>query len=89
VQRDIALIIDQTVTAADVSATLAAFKSTILKQWHIFDMYQGGSIAAGKKSIAFHLIFQSDERTLTDTEVNKIHDKLLDTLRIKLGAELR
>lgn len=89
VQRDLALVIDKAVTAADVCAVLAAFKSSLIKQWHIFDFYQGDSIAAGKKSIAFRLIFQSDDRTLTDAEVNKIHDKLLDSLRIQLGAELR
>ena len=61
----------------------------IFKSWDIFDFYEGGSIAEGKKSIAFRLTFQSDERTLTDKEVNKIHDKLLASLRDQLGAELR
>jgi len=89
VQRDLALVIDQAVTAADVCAALSAFKNSILKQLHIFDFYQGDSIAPGKKSIAFRLLFQSDERTLTDAEVNKIHDKLLDSMRKQLGAELR
>jgi len=89
VQRDLALVIDKTVSAADVCAALDSFKNSLLKQWHIFDFYQGGSIPAGKKSIAFRLIFQSDDRTLTDAEVNKIHDKLLASLRVQLGAELR
>jgi phenylalanyl-tRNA synthetase beta chain len=89
VQRDLALVIDQSVTASDVSAAIAATKNKILKQWHIFDFYQGGSIPAGKKSIAYRLTFQSDERTLTDNEVNKIHDSLLESLRKQLGAELR
>jgi len=89
VQRDIALVIDQAISAADTCAALDSFKNSLLKQWHIFDFYQGGSIPAGKKSIAFRLIFQSDDRTLTDAEVNKIHDKLLASLRVQLGAELR
>jgi phenylalanyl-tRNA synthetase beta chain len=89
VQRDLALLIDQSVTAAEVSLTIAAHKNKLLKEWHVFDFYQGGSIAPGKKSIAYRLTFQSDERTLTDSEVNKIHDRLLDSLREQIGAELR
>jgi phenylalanyl-tRNA synthetase beta chain len=89
VHRDLALVIDQSVTSADVNAAIEAYKNKLLRQWNIFDFYQGGSIAKGKKSIAFRLTFQSDERTLTDKEVNKIHDKLLDSLRKQLGVELR
>lgn len=89
VQRDLALVVDQTVTTSEVSAAIAAYKNRLLKHWHIFDFYEGGSIASGKKSIAYRLTFQSDERTLTDSEVNKIHDRLLDSLREQLGAELR
>jgi len=89
VQRDLALVIDRSVSAADVSAAIAGFRHTLLRQWHIFDHYQGDSISSGKKSIAFRLTFQSDERTLTDSEVNKIHNRLLDRLRAQVGAELR
>lgn len=89
VQRDLALVIDREVTAADVSAAIAEFKNDLLKQWRVFDFYQGGSVDAGKKSIAYRLVFQSDERTLTDSEVNKIHDRLLEQLRARVGAELR
>ena len=89
VQRDLALVIDQSVTAAEVSAAIAAHKNKLLTDYNVFDFYQGGSIAPGKKSIAYRLTFQSDDRTLTDNEVNKIHDRLLDSLREQLGAELR
>ncbi len=89
VQRDLALIIDQSVTAAEVSTAIASFKNKLLKQWNIFDMYQGKSITTGKKSVAYRLTFQSNERTLTDNEVNKVHDKLLRYLREQLGVELR
>jgi phenylalanyl-tRNA synthetase beta chain len=89
VQRDIALVIDQSITADDISAAIAGFGHKLLKQWQMFDYYQGTSIEPGKKSLAYRLTFQSDERTLTDSEVTTIHDKLLETLRIKLGAGLR
>jgi phenylalanyl-tRNA synthetase beta chain len=89
VHRDLALIVDAMVTAEQISSAIAGFKNKLLKQWHIFDCYQGKSIESGKKSIAFRMTFQSDERTLTDSEVNKIHDKLLNSLRKQLGVELR
>jgi phenylalanyl-tRNA synthetase beta chain len=89
VQRDLALIIDQDVTAAEISAAIAAFNNRILTEWNIFDLYQGESIKAGKKSVAYRLTFQSEERTLTDNEVNKVHDKLLSYLHKQLNVELR
>jgi len=89
VHRDLALVVDTTVTTEQLCTAIEGFKNKILKQWHIFDCYQGERITSGKKSIAFRLTFQSDERTLTDSEVSKIHDKLLDTLRRQLGVELR
>ena len=84
-----ALVIDQEVTAAEISNAIAAFKNKLLTNWHIFDLYQGESITAGKKSVAYRLTFQSNERTLTDGEVNKVHDKLLGYLRKQLNVELR
>jgi len=89
VQRDLALVIDQNVTAAKISTAIAAFKNKLLSHWNIFDIYQGESVAAGKKSIAYRLTFQSNERTLTDNEVNKVHDRLLRYLGEQLGVELR
>ena len=52
-------------------------------------MYKGKQIAEGKKSIAYAIVYRRDDKTLTDEEVNKVHEKILRSLEHKLGAELR
>ena len=57
--------------------------------WSCFDVYTGDNIPPGTKSLAFHVYFQSPERTLTAEEVNRTLDGLLRTLQRDLGATLR
>ena len=54
-----------------------------------FDVYEGKNIPAGKKSLAFHITYQADDRTLKDEEVKKIEEKIIKGLEEKLGAEIR
>ena len=55
----------------------------------VFDVYEGESIGPAKKSLAFHLIFQSPQRTLQDTEIQELKNQMLTQLKEKYGAELR
>ena len=55
----------------------------------LFDVYSGDNVAAGTKSLAFHVYFQSHQRTLTAEEVNKALQGLLRTLESQVGASLR
>ena len=55
----------------------------------LFDLYRGESIPVGKKSLAYALIYQSDERTLVDKEVDKAHKKIEDRLKQVLKAQIR
>ncbi len=87
--RDIALIVDDTVPAETFFSAIAGFKNKLIAETTIFDSFRGGTIPPGKKSLAFRLKFQSNERTLTDAEVNKIHDRLVAHLVQETGAELR
>ncbi len=89
IYRDLALVVDDSVSSDTIYETIKKYKNKLLTEFHIFDSYQGKNIPAGKKSLAYRLKFQSDERTLTDNEVNKIHDKLLAFLGKEIGAELR
>ena len=61
----------------------------LLKEAHVFDLYEGEHMDAGKKSIAFSLKYADPERTLTDEEVTKVHDKVLNALAEQAGAVLR
>ncbi len=89
VYRDIALLVDDTVTVQAVYDVLYRFKNKYIEEMTIFDYYKGTSIAAGKKSIAYRFKYQSYDHTLTDREVNALHEDLIKNLYQELGAQLR
>jgi phenylalanyl-tRNA synthetase beta chain len=55
----------------------------------LFDVYSGAQVTAGKKSLAYRVVYQSPTHTLTDEEVNKVQQQILDRLTGELGATLR
>jgi phenylalanyl-tRNA synthetase beta chain len=87
--RDIAVVVDHDVTAERLVKEIRAAGGDLLRQVRLFDIYQGGSIAEGKKSLAFALTYQADDRTLTDKEVDRAHKKIEDRLRHTLKALIR
>jgi phenylalanyl-tRNA synthetase beta chain len=89
IQRDVAMIVDETVTHAQVMSVIADFKNKLLVQTELFDVFRGKNIPEGKKSVAYSMTYRAAERTLTDDEVNKLHEKLKQLLKEKLGCEIR
>jgi phenylalanyl-tRNA synthetase beta chain len=89
VYRDIALLVDDTITVQAVYDVLYRFKNKYIEEITIFDYYKGTSVAAGKKSIAYRFKYQSYDHTLTDREVNALHEDLIKNLYQELGAQLR
>ena len=89
VYRDLALVLPASVPVAAVSQALHTHGQPWLKEAHLFDVYTGQHIPAGKRSLAFHLTYRDPERTLTDDAVDKHHQKLVEALAKELGAELR
>jgi phenylalanyl-tRNA synthetase beta chain len=87
VMRDIALVLDESVTHKQVGDILATFP--LLKEVRLFDVYLGKQVADGKKSLAYRLTFQSPAATLTDNEVDKVMAEIVSALITKLGATLR
>ena len=61
----------------------------LLSDLSVFDVYEGESIGLSKKSMAFHLTFQSMERTLQDTEIQELKTRIQANLKDKFGADLR
>jgi phenylalanyl-tRNA synthetase beta chain len=55
----------------------------------LFDLYRGEQVGAGKKSLAYSLTFQAEDRTLTEKDANKMRDKIVARLNAELGAGLR
>ena len=89
VRRDLALLLDESVQYADIRrSALRAVKKT-LRQVGLFDVYRGEKIPAGKKQYALNFVFQDPDKTLTDTEIEKMMAKLLATFQNEYGAILR
>ncbi len=55
----------------------------------VFDVYRGEQVGSGRKSVAFAVVFQSSERTLSDEDAAVLRGKIVDELRERFGAELR
>jgi phenylalanyl-tRNA synthetase beta chain len=89
ITRDIALVVDKSTSAHELKTVIQEAGGTLLKEVHIFDLYEGDRLEEGKKSIAYSLKYFNPERTLTDEEVTKTHQQVLNTLEEKTGAVLR
>ncbi|WP_440896049.1 phenylalanine--tRNA ligase subunit beta [Amphibacillus sp. Q70] len=89
ITRDIALVVDQTVAAADLEVTIKEAAGDWLQNVHVFDLYQGEHLAEGKKSLAFNLLYFDPERTLTDEEVEASYQAILAAVKQVHHAELR
>jgi phenylalanyl-tRNA synthetase beta chain len=87
--RDIALVVEETVQAGALESVIKEAGGELLKDVHLFDVYQGEHMETGKKSLAFSLRYYNDEQTLTEEEVTKAHQVVLDALAEKAGATLR
>lgn len=80
VSRDIALVLDQNVEAGNVQKKIAETGAPLVKRVDIFDVYQGEHLPEGKKSIAYHLVYQDPEKTLTDEEVEASYKQIVDAV---------
>jgi phenylalanyl-tRNA synthetase beta chain len=89
VLEDIALVVDADLPAATVEAMIAQTGGKALTKVRLFDVYQGEQIGKGKKSLAYSLTYQAEDRTLTDKEVAKLRKKIVGRLERELGAQLR
>lgn len=89
VLEDLAVVVDETVSAVRVEQVVRAAAGGLLERIQLFDLYQGDQIGAGKKSLAYSLVYRSGERTLTDDEVRGVRQRIIQALREQLGAALR
>lgn len=86
--RDVAVVVDETVTNETVQNEIKAAGGELLTSIRLFDVYKGDSIPAGKKSLAYALTYQS-EKTLNDKEIDKAHKKIEDRLKHLLKGTIR
>ncbi|MCM3029901.1 MULTISPECIES: phenylalanine--tRNA ligase subunit beta [unclassified Niallia] len=89
VTRDIALVVDTTISAGEIQKIIVEAGGSLLKEVQVFDLYEGDKMEEGKKSIAYSLKYFDPEQTLTDDMITKSHDKVLEAVKEKAGAVLR
>lgn len=89
VERDIALVVDRDFAAQQVIQWIEGLDETLIEHVEVFDQYLGAPIPEGKKSLAYKISYRAEDRTLTDTEINDLHQRLVERLGQTFGAERR
>ncbi|MDA7803243.1 phenylalanine--tRNA ligase subunit beta [Crocinitomix sp.] len=89
VRRDFSLLLDDSITFDSIQAIAKKVDRKILKEVGLFDVYEGKNLEKGKKSYAVSFIFQDNEKTLKDKQIDNIMSKIRKNVERELGAELR
>ena len=89
VRRDMALIIKEDITAGDIINCIKNGSEATLQDVVVFDIYRGKGVEEGSKSVALSLFIQDFSQTLTDSEIDAIFNRVLETLTDTIGAKLR
>ncbi len=89
IRRDLSIVVDQAVTADNVRETIAKAAPETLRKIELFDMYVGEGIDSGRKSLSMGLTLQDLSRTLIDSEIEEVMQRVIDQLHKDLGATLR
>ena len=88
VVRDISLVMDKSLTAGEIEKIIRSESGAILESLELFDIYEGERIGADKKSMAYSITFRNKEKTLEESEISAVMDKILNGLQA-IGAVLR
>jgi phenylalanyl-tRNA synthetase beta chain len=89
VSRDLSLLIDKSVTFQDIETVAYQTERNLLKKIELFDVYEGKNMPENKKSYAVNFTLQDTGKTLTDKQIDKVMQALINNLKNKLQAELR
>ncbi|MFC4022594.1 phenylalanine--tRNA ligase subunit beta [Oceanobacillus longus] len=89
IARDIAFILEENVHAGDIKVHIEEIGAPLVKRVDIFDVYQGANLEAGKKSIAYSLLYQHPEKTLKDEEVEDSYQKIITSVNEKFNSYVR
>lgn len=89
ITRDFALVVERSIKAEEIISSITKSGHAIISNVEVFDVYTGEHVALNQKSIALTVTFQSDNKTLTDEEINEVCVKITENLKNNLNAELR
>jgi len=87
--RDIAILVPRQIRVEEVLNKVEAAGGRLIRDIDLFDIYEGEEIPGGKKNLAFHLIYQSGDRTLSSKEIDQIQNKIILVLEKEIGWEVR
>ncbi|MDC2998246.1 phenylalanine--tRNA ligase subunit beta [Candidatus Pelagibacter sp.] len=88
-ERDFAFIVDKKISAQDLVSVISSIDKNLISNIKVFDVYEGDNIPENQKSIAISVTIQSLEKTLTDNDLEKINNLIIDTVENKTGAKIR
>jgi phenylalanyl-tRNA synthetase beta chain len=89
VRRDLALIIKEQISAGEIISCIKSCSEATLQDVVVFDVYRGKGVEEGSKSVALSILIQDFSQTLTDSEIDAIFNRVLETLTDTIGAKLR
>lgn len=88
-ERHVAILLPERVNADKIGAIIEEVGGNLVKGYELFDVYRGPQIPEGWKSLAYGITYQHPERTLTDEEINRLHEEIKAAIRDRLGAQFR
>ena len=89
VERDFAIVVDERFRSEQIVNWIDSLGEALIEQVEVFDQYTGSPIPPGKKSLAYKIAYRASDRTLTETEVNVLHQRLMDQIERLFGAQRR
>ena len=88
-ERDFAFVVDKSIKVQDLTKLITSIDKKLIKSVKVFDVYEGENIPSNKKSIALNVTIQSSEKTLNDSDLEKINNLIISTVESKSGAKIR
>ena len=88
-ERDFAFVIDKNHKAGVIEKIISEVDNNLIKKVLIFDVFEGGNMPDGKKSIAVNVTIQSMDKTLSEKDINEVSQKIINTVKAKTGGTIR
>ena len=88
-ERDFAFVVDKNIKAQDLIEIIKSIDKNLIKSVKVFDIYEGENIPSDKKSVALNVTIQSSEKTLDESDLEKINNLIVSTVENKSGAKIR
>jgi phenylalanyl-tRNA synthetase beta chain len=89
VERDFAVVVDRDFPSQRIASWINNLGEALIEHAEVFDQYLGAPVPEGKKSLAYKILYRAEDRTLTDMEINTLHQNLVDRVGKEFGAQRR